>query len=87
MTWAARSLLAECRMAGVRPPRQRSLIMAGTCERNGVVFMQAPHGRKLAWIIERTAQASAAVFDAILMLSAEAQPEPRRARRRPLPPR
>jgi len=49
--------------------------------------MQAPHGRKLAWIIERTAQASAAVFDAILMLSAEAQPEPRRARRRPLPPR
>jgi hypothetical protein len=55
--------------------------------RNGVVFMQAPHGRKLAWIIECTAQASAAVFDALLMLSAEAQPEPRRARRRPLPPR
>jgi hypothetical protein len=36
--------------------------------RNGVVFMQAPHGRRLTWIIERTAQASAAVCDAIQQL-------------------
>jgi hypothetical protein len=36
--------------------------------RNGVVFMQAPHGRRLSWIVDRTAQASAAVCDAILQL-------------------
>ncbi|HEX3833339.1 MAG TPA: ankyrin repeat domain-containing protein [Solirubrobacteraceae bacterium] len=40
--------------------------------RNGVVFMQAPHGRRLAWIIERTAAASAAVCDAILQLGDDA---------------
>jgi hypothetical protein len=36
--------------------------------RNGVVVMQAPRGRKLAWIVERTAEASAAVCDAIVQL-------------------
>jgi hypothetical protein len=30
--------------------------------------MQAPHGRRLAWIIDRTAQASVAVCDTILQL-------------------
>jgi hypothetical protein len=36
--------------------------------RNGVVFMQAPHGRRLSWVIDRTAETSAAVCDAILRL-------------------
>lgn len=36
--------------------------------RNGVVFMQAPYGRRLSWIIDRTAEASAAVCDAVLQL-------------------
>jgi hypothetical protein len=36
--------------------------------RNGVVCMQAPRGRRLAWIIQRTAIASAAVCEAILQL-------------------
>jgi hypothetical protein len=42
--------------------------------RNGVLFMQAPHGRRLAWIIDRTAQASAAVCDAILRLGDASTP-------------
>ena len=36
--------------------------------RNGVVFMQAPRGRRLEWIIQRTAEASAAVCSAVLQL-------------------
>jgi hypothetical protein len=39
--------------------------------RSGVVFMQAPRGRALEWIISRTAEASVAVCDAILQLSDE----------------
>ena len=39
--------------------------------RSGVVFMQAPRGRALEWIISRTAQASVAVCDAILQLADE----------------
>ena len=39
--------------------------------RSGVVFMQAPRGRALEWIITRTADASAAVCDAILGLADE----------------
>jgi hypothetical protein len=46
--------------------------------RNGVVFMQAPRGRRLAWIIDRTAQASAAVCDAILQLGDDPTPIRRR---------
>lgn len=41
--------------------------------RNGVVFMQAPRGRALGWIISRTAQASVAVCDAILGLTGEGE--------------
>lgn len=44
--------------------------------RSGVVFMQAPRGRALEWIISRTAQASVAVCDAILQL-ADDLPAPR----------
>lgn len=36
--------------------------------RNGVVCMQAPRARRLAWIIDGTAQASVAVCDTILQL-------------------
>lgn len=39
--------------------------------RNGVVFMQAPRGRAVEWIISRTAQVSVAVCDAILGLADE----------------
>ncbi len=39
--------------------------------RSGVVFMQAPRGRALEWIISRTAQAWVAVCDAILGLADE----------------
>jgi hypothetical protein len=39
--------------------------------RSGVVFMQAPRGRALEWIISRTAEASVAVCDAILGLADE----------------
>ena len=39
--------------------------------RSGVVFMQAPRGRALEWIISRTAEASVAVCDAILRLADE----------------
>ena len=39
--------------------------------RSGVVFMQAPRGRALEWVISRTAQASVAVCDAILQLADE----------------
>lgn len=42
--------------------------------RNGVVYMQAPRGRRLTWIIERTAAASAAACDAILQLADNAHP-------------
>jgi Ankyrin repeats (many copies) len=38
--------------------------------RNGVVCMQAPRGRRLAWIIDCTAEASAAMCDAILEIGA-----------------
>lgn len=43
--------------------------------RNGVVFMQAPRGRRLAWTIDRTAQASAEVCNAILQLGDDANTE------------
>lgn len=36
--------------------------------RNGVICMGAPRGRWLEWIIERTAEVSAAACDAILQL-------------------
>ncbi|MFI5038873.1 MAG: hypothetical protein ACHQCG_02935 [Solirubrobacterales bacterium] len=39
--------------------------------RSGVVFMQAPRGCALEWVISRTAQASVAVCDAILQLADE----------------
>ncbi len=56
------------------PPGWRQAAEAAVAElgwnmrRNGVVCMQAPRGRWLAWIIERTAQASAAVCEAVLQL-------------------
>jgi hypothetical protein len=57
------------------PPGWREAAEAAATElnwnlrRSGVVFMQAPHGRRLPSIIDRTAQASAAVCDAILQLA------------------
>ena len=41
--------------------------------RSGVVFMQAPRGRALEWMISRTTQASVAVSDAILGLADEGE--------------
>lgn len=55
--------------AGWREAAEAAVAELGwNVRRNGVVFMQAPRGRRLAWIIDRTAQASAAVCDTILQL-------------------
>jgi hypothetical protein len=57
---------------GTRPRRRAA--QPATASAHGVVFMQAPRGRQLAWIIERTAVASAAVCDAICNSVARAEP-------------
>lgn len=62
--------IAVCGMPpGWREAAEKAVAELGwNVRRTGVVCMQAPHGRRLGWIIDRTAQASAAVCDAILQL-------------------
>lgn len=56
------------------PPGWRQAAAAAVDElgwnmrRSGVVCMQAPRGRRLTWIIDQTARASAAACEAILAL-------------------
>jgi hypothetical protein len=56
---------------------------AWNMRRNGVVFMGAPRGRRLDWIIERTAEASVAVCDAILQLADQPPAERSKSRSSP----
>ena len=59
------------RRAGSRPRVGLVASLDWNVRRSGVVFMQAPRGRALEWVISRTAQASVAVCDAILQLADE----------------
>ena len=60
--------------AAGRPPGWREAAgeavsaLDGNMHRNGVICMGAPRGRWLDWIVERTAEVSAAACDAILSL-------------------
>ena len=68
--------IAVCGMpAGWREAAERAVAqLAWNMRRNGVVCMQAPRGLRLAWIIERTAETSMAVCDAVLALGDEGVP-------------